>query len=304
MKPRLVFLIALGLLAVLASFALFLTAYTVRATECAVVLRWEKPTKALVGTKDGDAGLHWKLPDPIDKVEKYDARTHVFSTKPEQTYTQDGYSLIVTVSSGWRIADPIPFREKVGTERKGQELLAGLVRTYKNAIIGKHPLSHMISADPETLGFDDMEKEMLSYVGKEAEGKYGMAVEFTKIKQLAMPKSGAQEVFNRMKEERETIAVDIREAGEEKAKKTRAEADTERDRILNTARAEAKVLQGQGDAEAAQYYEVFARNENLAIFLKEIETLKISLKDRATIVLTTNDRPYHLFKKGWKEEEN
>ncbi|MCK4248246.1 MAG: protease modulator HflC [Candidatus Omnitrophica bacterium] len=302
MKPKLILTIAVALLIVVC-FTLFLTSFTLRVTECAVVLRWENPTYALVGTVKDQAGLHWKLPWPIDKVEKFDARVNVFSTKFEETFTRDGYTLVVNASTGWRIASPIKFREKVGTVAKAQEHLTGLVRTYKNAVIGKHPLAHLISTDPETLQFDNIENEMLANIGREAEDKYGLIVEFTKIKQINLPPAVTEAVFNRMRKERERIAVDIRETGEKEAKKIRVDADAQRDEILASAQAEARLIMGQGDAEAAKYYEVFAENEELAIFLRKIDAFKTTLKKRATVILTTDDEPYDLFEKGWKQEK-
>lgn len=299
MRPKLFLTLTVGVLTV-ACFLLFLTCFTVRVTECAVVLTWENPKYALVGTK-GDAGLHVKWPWPIETVEKFDARTHVFSTKPEQTLTKDSHSLIATVSTGWRIAEPIQFREKVGTVEKAQnEHLEGLVRTYTNAVIAKHPLNHLVSVDPRTLAFDKMEKQILTDVGAQAADKYGITVEFTKIKQLNLPKSVVEQVFKRMRDERERIAVDIREKGEQEAKKIRAEADRYRTETVAAANAEAKRLMGEGDAEAAKYYEVFAKDEDLAIFLRKLEALKKTLKKRATVILTTEDQPYDLFEEGWK----
>ena len=83
MKPRLIVMISAALLLAVVCFALFLTAFTVRATECAVVLRWGRPMRSIVGTEPDGAGLYWKCPLPIDTVERFDARTHVFSTKFE-----------------------------------------------------------------------------------------------------------------------------------------------------------------------------------------------------------------------------
>jgi membrane protease subunit HflC len=300
MKSNPLFSVGVILLAVvvLGLFFVLLMAFTVRATDCVVVLRWEKPKAEFIGTKD--AGLHWKAPWPIDKVDRYDARTHVFSTKFEETMTQDGHNLMGTVSAGWRIGEPMKFREKAGTVEKAQDLLSGLVRTYKNAVIGKHPLSHMVSVDPNTLRFDEMESEMLANVGRQAQERYGIKVEFTKIKQLGLPKKTTEEAFTRMKEERERLAVAIREAGKEKAEKIKAEADANKEKILSDARSKAKKLRGEGDAEAAKHYAVFAQNEDLAIFLRKLEALEKSLEKRATVILTTDDEPYDLLQQAPK----
>jgi membrane protease subunit HflC len=285
-------------LLVLGLFLVLMTAYTVRATDCVVVLRWEKPMKEFIGSKD--AGLQWKAPYPIDKIERYDARTHVFSTKFEETLTQDGHNLMGTVSAGWRIGEPMKFREKVGTMEKAEDFLSGLVRTYKNAVIGKHPLSHMVSVDPTTLRFDEMESEMLSNVGREAQERYGIKVEFTKIKQLGLPKKVTEKVFERMKKERERLAVAIEEKGKAEADKIKAQADADKEKMLSDARGKAKKLRGDGDAKAAEHYAVFAENEDLAIFLRKLEALENSLEKRATVILTTEDEPYDLLQQEEK----
>ena len=53
---------------------------------------------------------------------------------------------------------------------------------------------------------------------------------------------------------------------------------------------------GQGDAEAAKYYEMLEAEPELAIFLRNLEALKITLKDRATIVLPADTDPFKLLK--------
>jgi membrane protease subunit HflC len=144
---------------------------------------------------------------------------------------------------------------------------------------------------------------VLRNVGKEAKERYGVDVEFTKIRQLVLPKDITEKVFDRMKKERETLAADIKQAGEEEAKKIRANADSNKTKILAKAKSDAKLLKGQGDAEAAKHYEVFSKDEDLAIFLRELETLRNSLEKRSTVILTTEDGPYRLLRKSWKEKK-
>ena len=53
-----------------------------------------------------------------------------------------------------------------------------------------------------------------------------------------------------------------------------------------------------GDAEAAKYYEMLKDDPEFAMFLMDIETVKKTLKDRATIIITTDTEPYDILKKS------
>ena len=53
---------------------------------------------------------------------------------------------------------------------------------------------------------------------------------------------------------------------------------TEKEELLARAQSEAEALKGKGDAEAAKYFEVFAKNPDLAIYLRKIRALQETLK--------------------------
>ncbi len=54
---------------------------------------------------------------------------------------------------------------------------------------------------------------------------------------------------------------------------------------------------GEGDAIAARYYMVFAQNEELALFLRKLEALGETLKERTTVVLHTDMPPFDLLER-------
>ena len=54
----------------------------------------------------------------------------------------------------------------------------------------------------------------------------------------------------------------------------------------------------EGDAEAAKYYEVFKENPELAEFLRKLDSLRVIMQSRTTLVLDTNVAPFDLFKPG------
>ncbi len=274
---------------ILVILVLYIIAFQVRINEHVVLTTFGKPVLVL-----SKPGLYWKWPWPIQSLYRFDSRLKVLDSKFEETYTRDGKNLIVTASLAWRIQKPLKFLESVGTEIEAEKNLQSILRNFKNAVIGKHPLNHFISTDPENLQFDKIEEEMLELVSKESEERYGVAVEFIRIKEMALPGDTTEKVFERMKKERERIAERYRAEGEGEANKIKAEAENERDRILAMAEAEARIIMGEGDADAAKYYSVFSENEELAIFLRKLDALRDTLKEKTTVVLDTGMPPYDL----------
>ncbi len=287
MKKNIFTIITAGIILVI--LALYLIAFQVRLNEQVVLTTFGRPVLVL-----SEPGLYWKWPWPIQSLYRFDSRLKVLDSKFEETYTRDGKNLIITASLAWRIQNPLKFLESVGTELEAEKNLQSVLRNYKNAVIGRHPLNHFISTDSGSLQFDEIEEEMLKLVSTETEERYGIGVEFVRIKQMALPEDTTAKVFERMRKERERIAERYRAEGEGEANKIRAEAESERDRILAMAEAEAKRIMGEGDALAAKYYGVFSENEELAIFLRKLDALRDTLKEKTTIVLDTGMPPYDL----------
>src|SRR5437764_3609608 len=141
-------------------FLLLLFAFQVRITEVAVVTTFGKPTRSIP-----DPGPYFKLPWPIQKVHKFDKRTHNFESKFEQVLTSDGYNLLITVYAGWKIDDPQLFFPRFsGSTAKAEESLEGLVRNAYSGVVGKHPFSQFISTDEKELKFLQIEQEMLQKI--------------------------------------------------------------------------------------------------------------------------------------------
>src|SRR6185436_1881594 len=139
---------------------------------------------------------YFKLPWPIQKVQKFDKRIQSFEEKFEETLTKDSYNVIITVYSGWSISDPAIFRERFnGSVVRAESELATLVRSAKNAVVGQHPFAHFISTDEKELKFNEIEGEMLAAIQPVSKANYGIDVRFMGIKQLGLPESITQKVF-------------------------------------------------------------------------------------------------------------
>ena len=93
-------------------------------------------------------------------------------------------------------------------------------------------------------------------------------------------------IFNRMKTEREKAAKTYRSEGQEEAQKIRSEADKEATIIEANAYKEAEKIKGEGDAEAARIYaEAYNRDPEFYAFWRSLQAYKETLKENTTIVI-------------------
>ena len=275
-------------------FAAILFAFQVRQTEVALVTTFGRHSES--STK-AEPGLYFRLPWPIQKVYKFDNRIQNFERKFEQTMTSDANTLLITIYIGWKIADPHLFLQRFdGDENRAKQILENLVRDAKNSVVGRHPFSDLISPQKEQLKFDEMEGEMLAAIRPKAREIYGIEVSLVGIKQLGLPESITGKVFERMRAERQRQVKRYQGEGEAKAIEIRAQADLERQKILEDARADATVMMGQADAEAAKYYRVFEQFPELAIFLQQVKALKAATGDKTTLILGPDTQPFNLLR--------
>ena len=241
--------------------------------------------------------MRW--PYPFQKVHKFDKRIHNFESKFEQVLTPDGYSLLIMVYAGWNISQPDLFFPRFnGSIKQAEENLEGLVRNAYSGVVGKHPFSHFISTDEKELKFVQIEQEMLQRIKADAESSgYGISVDFLGIKKLGLPESVTELVFERMQSERKLQENDIKFEGQRLADNIRSHANLESAKVLADADAEATQLRGLGELKAAESYEVYRKNPELANLLLKLNAIELFLKDRTTLILDEGTSPLDLLKR-------
>ncbi len=288
MKPNSITLIT-GLLLVVIFGAMLFT-FQVRQTEIDVVTTFGKYSRSI-----DQPGLQFRAPWPIQRVYEFDNRIQNFERKYEQTTTRDALNVIISVYVGWRIVDPRLFLERFNGDIANAELtLEPLVRNAKTGVIGKHPFSDLISTNLADIKFDQIEKEMLAAIQPPARTNYGVEVELLGIKQIGLPESITAKVFERMRAERMRLVKKYQSDGEKEAAIIRANANSETNRVLTFAAAEATKIRGEAEKEAARSYDIFAQSPDLAIFLFQLKTLEQSLKERATLLLDERTPPFNM----------
>ncbi len=289
MRNPVTFVVGLVILLIFGSISFL---FQVRQNEVAFLTTFGKADEKII-----NPGLRFKLPWPIQKVHRFDARVHNFEGKFEEAQTLDQRNVLVLVYVGWRITEPQKFnRSFPGGVDDAKRNLESLVRSAKNAAVGRHPFSHFINTDPAQLKFDEIEKEILAQVAGTAKEKFGLEVKSLGIKRLGFPESVTQKVFERMKEERQRLVKQFEGEGDREASIIRSKADRERSELLAKAEAEATTLRGKAEAEAAKAYKTLEQNPGLAVFLQKLASMEQVSKERATLILDQNTPPFDLLR--------
>jgi len=275
-----------ALIAVLVLVFLFARSalFVVDETRTAIVTQFGSPVRIV-----SDAGLHWKIPQPIQAVRFFDKRLLVYDPKPTEFLTNDKKNIVVDAFVAWRIEDPRRFLETV-TDRAGAEVrMADIVASEMGAALGRYPLRALITTDPDSMMIGEIMAGVTERVRASASEGFGIGVAEIRTKRLAFPEQNKQSVFDRMRAERERIAKRYRSEGEEEAIKIRAEADKERQEILAEAYRRAETIRGEGDAEAMSIYaKAFNADPDFYEFLRTLESYRRIVDGKTTIILSSD----------------
>ncbi len=268
--------------------------YQLGQTESAVVTTFGRPAAQT------EPGLHFRWPFPFQKVYKFDHRIRCYEGsvgKLEETMTADGQNILVGIYVNFKIADVQRFFVTMENMTKADDQLNAWMRGAKNAAFGQFKFSQVINTDVKLLKRDEIENMIKTELVNRTKD-YGIEIVSVGINTINVPKTISDKVFDRMVQERKVVAQGFLSDGERQARDIRTNADMQRSILLAQAEAQAKEVRAQGDAEAAKYYEVFKQNPELAEFLRKLDSLKLIMRSRTTLVLDTNVAPFDLFKPG------
>lgn len=257
-------------------------AYQVKeGSENVVVTRFDRPIHVAT-----EAGLHWKLPWPIDRANYVDMRKRTFSTPHAAALTQDKQSIILLAYVVWKVSDAEQFLKSTKTPADAQSKLESTVVSEKNTILGTYNLSTLVSTNPEHANvMDELERKICDAVrAKHIDS--GIEVLQIGIKRISFPEATVDSTLEKMREERRAIAGKIRAEGQQKASSIRNEAARE------AAMTQAEGTQRAGEilAEArVQEAAIYARSHSLDPgfyqFWRQMQTIRDTLGPKTTLIL-------------------
>ncbi len=270
-------------LVVIIFVAVNLVFFQVDQTEYVVVTQFGKPVRAIT-----EPGLNWKLPDPVQSIQRFDNRLMVYLPSETEFLTSDKKNIVAEFYPTWKITQPVEFMKTVKDVAGAQARLSDIVSSELGVAFGQYDLSSLVTAEKEKMKLTEM-MEKITLISNEKVKGYGMEVTDVRVKVLNFPEKNKLSVFQRMRAERERIARKYRSEGTEEASKIRAKADKEKKIILSQAYEKAQKLKGEGDAGAIRIYaEAYQKNPEFYKFLRSLEAYEKFIDEKTTIILPTD----------------
>jgi modulator of FtsH protease HflC len=278
-----------GILA-LAAIAFQASALVVGEGQAVMVTRFGRPLRAAT-----QAGLHWKLPWPIDDASLLDMRRRLYETGQTEMLTRDRKNVIARTFVVWRIGDPLLFSQAVGVQNGADAKLDGLLTNAAIATLGGHDLSALVSTNPSDLQVDQIENELLAATAPMALRSYGVTIEQIRLERLALPEENVTAVFDQMRAERRQFAAKYEAEGQQEASRIQSEAQLEAARIEAKAAEETARIRGESAAQIAKTYSDAHRiDPDLYRFTRSLDSIDKLVTGSTSLILRTDSEPFSL----------
>lgn len=275
--PIIVLILALILLLASSIF------YRVLEVETAVKLRFGELVSANI-----EPGLHAKIPF-ADVIRKVDRRLLTLDARPESFYTVEKKRLEVDSFVKWRVVDVEKYYLATnGDEERAKVLLANRVNNDLRDEIGLRTLHEVVSGER-----DQMMATLTDRLHQAAMADFGIEVIDVRVKRIDFPQEVSNDVYNRMRADREKEARQYRSEGLELAEKIRADADREKVVIEADAYRQGELIRGDGDAKAAEIYaEAYNQDPEFYAFSRRLKAYEASFSNKGDVLLVDPESDY------------
>ena len=271
--------------AVVAALVLLMgSVFVVNEGHSAIVLNLGRVSRDNIGP-----GLHFKWP-LVETARVFDQRLQVLPAEPERYLTSERKDVSVDFFAIGKIEDPRAFyRATGGDESAAVDRLAPIIKDALRNEINARTLQQAVSGDRT-----EIVKSQLSVINRGA-ATLGIRILDLRIKQLDLPTDSRviDDVYNRMRAQRQQVASRLRAEGEEQANEIRAGADRDQQVILAEAERDAQKLRGEGDAEAARIYaEAANRDPGFYAFQRSLEAYRKAFSGGDSVIVLDRNDPF------------
>ncbi|MES4611071.1 MAG: protease modulator HflC [Ewingella sp.] len=320
------------LIVVVVLVALYASLFVVQEGERGIVLRFGKvlrdsENKPLVY----EPGLHFKVPF-VESVKTLDARIQTMDNQADRFVTSEKKDLIVDSYLKWRISDFSRYYLATGggDVSQAEVLLKRKLSDRLRSEIGRLDVKDIVtdsrgrltldvrdalnngSAEEveATTEADDAIASVAKRVERETSGEQpavnpnsmaalGIQVIDVRLKQINLPQEVSSAIYDRMRAERNAVALRHISQGLEEAEKLRATADYERTRTVAEAERTARITRGEGDAEAAKLFaDAFSQDPDFYAFIRSLRAYEESFSSGNDVMVMSPDNDFFRFMKS------
>ena len=280
---RLVGIALVGLIVI----GLYGALFTVNQTQQALVLQFGEPKRTIQ-----EPGLAFKIPF-IQDVVYYEKRVlRLIPQDAEEVILSDQKRLQVDAYARFQISNPLLFYQTVRNELGARGRLEAIIDSSVRRVLGRETLASILTGQR-----NDITRSIGDEVNASVES-LGIKIIDVRLRRADYPEATSQNIFNRMKSEREREAKEFRATGEEEAQKIRADAEKTRTVIISEAQRTAQETRGAGDAEAIRIYaDSFGQDAEFFSFYRSMEAYRKAMgKDGTSMVLSPSSSFFRFFK--------
>jgi modulator of FtsH protease HflC len=237
-----------------------------------------------------EPGLNYKIPfvQSVTTLPKYQL---TYDVSQAEINTKDKKRILIDNYAIWKIEDPKKMisnaRTLEGAEGRMEEFIYSVVRSE----LGQLEYDEIINDEKSSRGsLNDRVTEKVNELL--AGGNYGVVVTDVRMKRTDLPAENEKSVFTRMISERESKAQEYLSMGDAQKNRIIAQTDREVQEILAKASADAEMIRGEGEGEAAKVYnQSFSKDPEFYTMFRTLESYKKTIDGETVIVLPSNS-PY------------
>jgi modulator of FtsH protease HflC len=241
------------------------------------------------------SGIHFKLPFPFNDVKKLDGRILTIDQRPVRFLTKEKQHMVVDSYVKWRITDEAKYFTATsgGREQNAASLIYRMVDDGLRNEFAKRTVQEVIAQDRTQI------MTLLSSNINDKAQSLGIDVIDVRIKRIDFPEKISQNVYERMRTERERLAREHRSKGEETATRIRADADAQSQVMVAEAYRDAQIMRGEGDALSTEIYsKAYSRDRNFYRFYRSMEAYKNTFSNKGDIMLIEPDSDFFKYFKS------
>ena len=282
----------LGILAIILLISVFSTWYTVDESEQAVVITFGRADETIT-----DAGLHFKLPWPVQKVEVLSKETFSLQFGYEQTedgeliayddetkmITGDENIVLTDLVVQWKITEPEKY---LFNAQNPKEILHNATSSAIRSIIGSSTIDEALTDGKAEIEASTRDL-LVTLVDKY---DIGVSILGVKLQDVELPNEEVRAAFTAVTDARETKNTKTNEARKYENQQL-SEAQGEKDAIISRAEGEkvSRIQKAQGEVEVFnKLYEQYRGNKEITRQRLILETLENVLPN-AQIYIMNDD---------------